>query len=71
LIITAKGFPLADEVLARMRRANTPIRYRVGTPNGRLSKLEHGFLSKPWAGPRGRPGQAPGAGGGTLCPGPQ
>jgi transposase len=42
-----RGIP-TDEVLARMRGADTPVRYLVGTPKGRLSKLEKAFLTKPW-----------------------
>jgi transposase len=42
-----RGIP-TEAVLARMRRADTPIRYLVGTPKGRLSKLEKAFLTKPW-----------------------
>ncbi len=42
-----RGIP-TEEVLARMRSADTPVRYLVGTPKGRLSKLEKVFLIKPW-----------------------
>jgi hypothetical protein len=42
-----RGIP-TEAVLARMRSADTPIRYLVGTPKGRLSKLEKAFLTKPW-----------------------
>ena len=42
-----RGIP-TEEVLARMRGAETPVRYLVGTPKGRLSKLEKAFLAKPW-----------------------
>jgi hypothetical protein len=42
-----RGIP-TEEVLARMRSAETPVRYLVGTPKGRLSKLEKAFLAKPW-----------------------
>ena len=42
-----RGIP-TEEVLARMRCAETPVRYLVGTPKGRLSKLEKAFLAKPW-----------------------
>jgi hypothetical protein len=42
-----RGIP-TEEVLAQMRSAATPVRYLVGTPKGRLSKLEKAFLSKPW-----------------------
>lgn len=42
-----RGIP-TEEVLAQMRSAETPVRYLVGTPKGRLSKLEKSFLGKPW-----------------------
>jgi len=42
-----RGIP-TEEVLAQMRSAETPVRYLVGTPKGRLSKLEKAFLTKPW-----------------------
>ena len=37
-----------DEVLAEMRQADPPVWYLVGTPKGRLSKLEKALLSLPW-----------------------
>ena len=43
-----RGIPTED-VLAEMRAAETPVYYLVGTPRGRLSQLEQGFLAKPWA----------------------
>jgi len=42
-----RGIPTED-VLAEMRNAPTPIRYLVGTPRGRLTKLEKALASKPW-----------------------
>jgi transposase len=42
-----RGLP-TEEMLAQMRAAETPVRYLVGTPKGRLSKLEKAFLTKPW-----------------------
>ena len=42
-----RGIP-TEEVLPRMRCAETPVRCLVGTPKGRLSKLEKAFLAKPW-----------------------
>jgi hypothetical protein len=42
-----RGIP-TEETLAQMRASETPIRYLVGTPKGRLSKLERDFLAKPW-----------------------
>jgi transposase len=43
-----RGIP-TEEVLEEMREARQPISYLVGTPRGRLSKLEKSFLNKPWA----------------------
>jgi hypothetical protein len=31
-----------------MRASNPPVRYLVGTPKGRLSRLEKPLLAKPW-----------------------
>lgn len=42
-----RGIP-TEEVLAGMRRGKQPVSYLVGTPKGRLSKLEQSFLGKPW-----------------------
>src|SRR6266849_4041596 len=42
-----RGIP-TDEVLAEMRHADPPISYLVGTPKGRLSKLEKALLELPW-----------------------
>jgi hypothetical protein len=42
-----RGIP-TDEVLAEMRHADPPISYLVGTPKGRLSKLEKALLGLPW-----------------------
>jgi transposase len=42
-----RGIP-TDAVLEQMRAAESPIHYLVGTPKGRLSKLEKSFLSRPW-----------------------
>jgi len=42
-----RGIP-TEEVLAEMRNGDYPVSYLVGTPKGRLSKLEKSFLSKPW-----------------------
>jgi hypothetical protein len=42
-----RGIPTED-TLARMRAADPPIHYLVGTPKGRLSQLETGFLERPW-----------------------
>jgi hypothetical protein len=42
-----RGIP-TEEILGQMRTAETPIHYLVGTPRGRLSKLEKEFLKLPW-----------------------
>jgi transposase len=42
-----RGIP-TDEVLAEMRQADPPVSYLVGTPKGRLSKLEKALLDLPW-----------------------
>jgi transposase len=42
-----RGIP-TEEVLAQMRQADPPVSYLVGTPKGRLSKLEQALLAKPW-----------------------
>jgi hypothetical protein len=42
-----RGVP-TEEVLAEMRAADPPVRYVVGTPKGRLSRLEQDLLAKPW-----------------------
>ncbi len=48
-----RGIP-TEEVLAEMRQADPPVHYLVGTPKGRLSKLEKALLDKPWQ--QARPG---------------
>ena len=45
--IMDRGIPTEDD-LAEMRNAPTPIRYLVGTPRGRLTKLEKALAGKPW-----------------------
>jgi transposase len=45
--IMDRGIP-TDEVLAEMRKADPPVSYLVGTPKGRLSKLEKVLLKLPW-----------------------
>src|SRR6201981_2884383 len=45
--IMDRGIP-SDEVLAEMRKADPPVSYLVGTPKGRLSKLEQALLGRPW-----------------------
>ena len=43
-----RGIP-TEETLALMRGHPTPVHYLVGTPKGRLTKLEKSFIGKPWA----------------------
>src|SRR6202795_4215860 len=43
-----RGIPTED-VLAEMRAADPPVYYLVGTPKGRLTKLERDLLPLPWA----------------------
>jgi len=43
-----RGIP-TEAVLAQMRAAEPPVYYLVGTPKGRLSKLERELLPLPWA----------------------
>jgi transposase len=42
-----RGIP-TEAVLAEMRQADPPVFYLVGTPKGRLSKLEKALLALPW-----------------------
>jgi transposase len=42
-----RGVP-TEEVLAEMRAANPPVQYLVGTPKGRLTRLEKALVDKPW-----------------------
>ena len=42
-----RGVP-TEEVLREMREASSPVRYLVGTPRGRLMRLEKEFLKLPW-----------------------
>ena len=42
-----RGIP-TEEVLVEMRASSTPIHYLVGTPRGRLTKLEQALAAKPW-----------------------
>lgn len=45
--IMDRGIP-TEEVLSEMRQSETPIYYLVGTPKGRLNKLEKQLLPLPW-----------------------
>jgi transposase len=42
-----RGIP-TEAVLGEMRASKTPLHYLVGTPRGRLSRMEQDFLVKPW-----------------------
>jgi hypothetical protein len=42
-----RGIP-TEETLQSMRGSDPPIHYLVGTPKGRLSRLEQSFLTRPW-----------------------
>src|SRR5437660_3639 len=48
-----RGVP-TEEVLAEMRAADPPVHYLVGTPKGRLTRLEKQLIAKPWQ--EARPG---------------
>ena len=45
--IMDRGIP-TEETLALMREGDAPVRYLVGTPKGRLTRLEASFLDLPW-----------------------
>ena len=45
--IMDRGIP-TEETLEKMRSSNPPVHYLVGTPRGRLNKLERSFLDKQW-----------------------
>jgi transposase len=42
-----RGIP-TEEVLAQMRDSDPPVHYLVGTPKGRLTRLEQALLEQPW-----------------------
>jgi len=42
-----RGIP-TEAVLEEMRRSDPPVLYLVGTPKGRLSRLEQDLVAKPW-----------------------
>jgi hypothetical protein len=48
-----RGIP-TEENLAEMRASDPPVQYLVGTPKGRLTKLEKALVEKPWH--QARPG---------------
>ena len=43
-----RGIP-TEAVLAEMRQSTPPVSYLVGTPRGRLGRMEQQFLPKPWS----------------------
>ena len=45
--IMDRGIP-TEETLAAMRGGQTPVHYLVGTPKGRLTRLEQSFVGLPW-----------------------
>jgi len=42
-----RGIP-TEEVLAEMRASTPPVQYLVGTPKGRLTRMESALAEKPW-----------------------
>src|SRR5512140_3365258 len=42
-----RGVP-TEEILAQMRASDPPVHYLVGTPKGRLTRLEQALLEQPW-----------------------
>jgi transposase len=48
-----RGIP-TEKVLEEMRQSDPPVKYLVGTPKGRLTRLEKDLLDKPWQ--QARPG---------------
>ncbi len=42
-----RGIP-TEEVLQEMRHSDPPVKYVVGTPRGRLTRLENQLVEKPW-----------------------
>ena len=52
-LVMDRGVP-TEEVLAEMRAADPPVHYLVGTPKGRLTRLEKHLIAQPWQ--QARPG---------------
>ena len=42
-----RGIP-TEALLEQMRRCDPPVQYLVGTPKGRLNRLEAALIAKPW-----------------------
>ena len=59
-----------EETLAEMRASASGLRYLVGTPKGRLTRLESSFLDLPWQQVRQSVDQAAVTRRRTLCAGP-
>ena len=51
--IMDRGIP-TEHTLEAMREGDAPVRYLVGTPKGRLTRLEKSFLKLPWQEVRNR-----------------
>src|SRR3954454_22706057 len=47
VLVMDRGVP-TEAVLAEMRGSDPPVQYLVGTPKGRLNRLEKHLLQKPW-----------------------
>ena len=47
--IMDRGIP-TEQTLAGMRAGESPVHYLVGTPKGRLTRLEQAFVGLPWCG---------------------
>ena len=45
--IMDRGIP-TEEILEELRQSSTPVRYLVGTPKGRLTRLESALADRPW-----------------------
>jgi Transposase DDE domain len=63
-----RGVP-TEAVLTEMRAADPPVQYLVGTPKGRLTRLEKALVAKPWQearpGVQSLPRRRPGS---SCCP---
>jgi transposase len=42
-----RGIP-TEETIKKMKKSDSEIKYLIGTPKGKLTKLEKEFLDKPW-----------------------
>ena len=69
--IMDRGIP-TEEVLEEMRKSDPPVYYLVGTPKGRLGRLEKELAERPWSAVReGVEVKLLPQGGRTLRPGPK